>query len=62
MSAAIKAQSEDPELSISEDDLELSLRTFVKGMNAQEVKRFKDIYSRFQDKSNSSRPGEQRQI
>jgi len=57
MSEAIKEQTGDNQevdVSISEDDLEKSLTTFVKGMNAQEMTRFSEIYRKFQDKGSSA--------
>ena len=44
MSAALKEENEDPDLSITESDIEATLTTFVKGMTALEIARYKAIY------------------
>ncbi len=54
MSEVLKAeergQESDPDFSIGIEDIKESLKTFVKGMNEGEKRRFLGIYAKYQDK------------
>lgn len=58
-------QNEEVDFSIAEKDIRESFKTFVKGMNETEKRRFLDIYAKYQDKGgNNSAEGikQQKQI
>jgi SpoVK/Ycf46/Vps4 family AAA+-type ATPase len=50
------------ERELTEDDLTKALKVFTKGMGESEVKRYQDIYARWQDKSSKHLLQEQKQI
>ena len=51
MSEILKNQiDEEPDFSIGENDIRETLKSFVKGMNKDEMNRFIGIYKKYQDK------------
>ena len=45
-----KEEEEGVEFGITRTDIEKTIQTFVKGMNQQEIRRFEDIYRKYEDK------------
>jgi hypothetical protein len=48
----------DPDFSIGEKEVRESIKTFVKGMNEGERRRFLGIYAKYQDKGGTTKPEE----
>ena len=44
----------EPDFSIGPEDVRESLKTFVRGMNEQERRRFLGIYAKYQDKGGNT--------